>query len=75
MRLIKNALNEFLITKRKLNNKDLDDEKLFSIIVYKNIDPAGYSKLLKQEGYIYETFKQKQDNINKIINRLKEEII
>lgn len=75
MRLIKNALNEFLITKRKLNNKDLDDEKLFSIIVYKNIDPAGYSQLLKQEGFIYETFKQKKENINKIINRLKEEIV
>lgn len=74
MRLIKNVLNEFLITKRKLKNDDLNDEKMFSIIVYKNIDPVGYSSLLEQKGFIYEIFVQKKGNINKITENLKEKI-
>lgn len=73
-RLIDNIINEFIIYKRKLNLKNLDDKKLFSIITYKNLYPAKYSELLKGKGRIVEIFGKKDSIKNEIINKQREEI-
>ena len=74
MRLIKNILNEFYVIREKLTNKELDDEHLFSIILYKNIDPEGYTNLIKRKGIIYSAFSKKKENIEKIIKLNENEI-
>lgn len=50
-RLLQNIMNEFLIYFNELNEIDFDLEKLFSIIVYKNIFPKDFKEL--QYGHSY----------------------
>ena len=42
-RILKNICNEYLIYDSKLNVIDLDPNKLFAMIVYKNIFPKDFS--------------------------------
>ena len=55
MRLAKNCFNEFRVYKRKnieyLGN--VGDEKMFSLILYKNLYPKDFQNLLKQKGVLY----------------------
>lgn len=50
MRTIKNICNEFKIYKSVINYKEID--KLFSIIVYKNIYPRDFSQLQFNKGLL-----------------------
>ncbi len=76
MRLLKNIFNEFLVYSEILKPIDVNSEKLFSIIIYKNKYPVDFAKLHDNSGMIYEAFshtkfiligkliKQKQTEIN-----------
>ena len=64
MRVLKNIYNEFIIYKRKLENINLNLDKLFSVIIYKNLYPDDFSKLQKNEGMIYDVFSNKPQMVN-----------
>ena len=55
LRLVKNCFNELKIYKDK--NKDVldknNDEKIFSLILYKNLYPKDFQNLLRQKGLLY----------------------
>lgn len=55
MRLIKNIINEFIIYKDIINMKDLElsYDKLFSLIVLKNIFPYEFDMLQEDKGCLF----------------------
>jgi hypothetical protein len=56
MRLIKNIVNEFDLYAKTLANSGLDlvPNKLFAMVVLRNLHPEAYSDLLKRKGVVYE---------------------
>ncbi|HEM5005859.1 TPA: hypothetical protein U1181_001260 [Streptococcus suis] len=68
MRLLNNICNEFYsyqleLTHDKTSEKnalDLDLEKIFAIIVYKNIFPKDFSELQNNQGFLYSLFNEKE---------------
>lgn len=69
MRILMNVYNEFMIYKNTLKNIQLDDEKLFSLILFKNLYPKDFSDLENEKGIIKQAFIDKRMFIN---NRKKE---
>ena len=65
MRVLKNVYNEFIVYMNRLNNTDLNWNKMLAVIVYKNIFPRDFCNLQLGRGYVHELFQQK-DNISKI---------
>nr|WP_321303069.1 hypothetical protein [uncultured Trichococcus sp.] len=62
LRLINNICNEFRIY--KANFKDvqyIDDKKLFSIIVYKNIMPKDFAQLQSKKGILHQIFHNEKE--------------
>lgn len=74
MRILKNIYNEFIIYKEKLGNIDLNPEKLFSIIIYKNLYPEDFAKLHSNEGLIFELFASKSNLVSKLRNEFDERL-
>lgn len=74
MRLLKNIFNEFIIYNEKLESDSLEKEKLFSMIVYKNLFPDDFSKLSNKKGLVYEVISKKEDFINTKIKLIDEKI-
>ena len=64
MRLLTNIVNEYLIYKYQLRQNNLDLNKLFSMIVFKNILPNDYTKLHQRKGAIYNFIASKNKYIN-----------
>lgn len=60
MRLINNICNEYLTYKEVLSTLKLNPEKVFSMIVYKNIFPKDFSLLQKNQGYLFELLNSKE---------------
>lgn len=63
MRILLNIFNEFLLYKYSLTREqglNLTDEKIFSIIVYKNLDPKGFAELQDGKGIIVRAFEDKE---------------
>lgn len=58
MRLLKNIVNEYLIYENNVAIKDLclDSNKLFSLVVLKNIFPREFELLQENQGYIVNVF-------------------
>lgn len=80
-RILKNICNEYMIYHTKLNNIQLDYNKLFAIIVYKNIFPKDFSELQLNYGYVKSLFdskssliRQTENNLNEHIKSLKQEL-
>ena len=73
-RILKNICNEYLIYDSKLNVIDLDPNKLFAMIVYKNIFPKDFSMLQMNLGYVKEVFDKKTKITEVIESNLREEI-
>ena len=69
-RLIKNILNEYSVYEKKLNTISLNYNKLFAMIVYKNIFPKDYSDLILNKGYVFSVFSEKSNYMNKILSDL-----
>ncbi|WP_321297198.1 hypothetical protein [Marinifilum fragile] len=66
MRVLKNIYNEFILYKNKLATVDLNQEKLFSFIIYKNLYPDDFAELHQDKGIIYEVFENKPNLQNKL---------
>lgn len=60
MRLINNVCNEYLAYKETLSSLQLNHEKLFSMVVYKNLFPKDFSLLQRNQGYLYELLNSKE---------------
>lgn len=74
MRTFNNISNEFLIYKDRLNYnrkkvqiKSLEDKKILSMIIYKNLNSQEFSKIQNNEGNLSNIFKNKNLNILKVI--------
>ena len=66
MRVLKNICNEFLIYYNRLNTIELDYNKMFALITYKNLFPRDYQNLQINRGFVFELFKHKSELNNKI---------
>lgn len=73
MRLLYNITNEYKLYKEKLSSK-LNQNKLFAMIVYKNIYPNDFVALSNSKGRLYEIFNSKSEYILKEENKIDEEI-
>lgn len=60
LRILKNIFNEFLIYNSKLNKIELDVNRMFAIITYKNIFPKDFADLQLNRGFVYSLFQSKQ---------------
>lgn len=74
MRLLKNIFNEFIIYSEKLESNILKKEKLFSMIVYKNLFPDDFSKLSNKKGLVYGVLSKKEELIKNEIKSIDEKI-
>lgn len=75
MRLLKNILNEYQIYFDQLKALDIDKNKLFAIVVYKNYYPNEFAKLNSNRGEIYDIFNTKKDDATEgLIKEKREEI-
>ena len=63
LRLVKNIFNEYQLYKENLKELHLDDNILFSIIVYKNKYPNDFSNLHINKGDIYDAFNSYKSNL------------
>lgn len=70
MRLVTNIFNEFNLYTKKLNNPNLNKNKLLALIIYKNYYPSEFTSLHSNKGDIYDFFKKNKENL--IINQLDE---
>ncbi len=74
MRLLKNIVNEYVVYSSEDNIKikelNLKEDKLFALIVLKNIFPLEFDNLQEDSGYIYSLFK----TVEKLRESRKEEI-
>lgn len=84
MRLLKNIVNEYLIYENVVAMKELelDSNKLFALIVLKNIFPNEFDLLQEDEGYILnifsnvESFKNKaRKELDKSLKKVNDELI
>jgi len=73
MRLLHNISNEFYLYSNKLN-ETLNQDKLFTIITYKNIYPNDFMKLSNNEGDLYTALNSKAIFIKNSINEIDLEI-
>lgn len=63
MRIVLNIFNEFLLYRYLLTREqrlDLSDEKIFSLIIYKNLYPKEFAELQDGEGIIRQAFENKE---------------
>lgn len=74
MRLLKNICNEFLIYFNRLNTTELDYNKMFALIAYKNLFPRDYGDLQLNKGFVHALFQKKQDIIRERKSALQKEI-
>ena len=74
MRLLKNICNEFLIYYNRLNTTELDYNKMFALITYKNLFPRDFSDLQLNKGFVYALFDNKRNFIDNTCAELKSKI-
>ncbi len=73
MRLLKNSINEFKIYDKKVNEEDYkennnetdgkicrDRNKIFALILYKNLYPNDFALLAQNKGELYSIFQKKK---------------
>lgn len=80
MRLLKNICNEYHIY-RKILGRELDPNKLFAMMVYKNLCPEDFAALHHRQGIVARVFDQKRrwmqpfyEKIDRKINDLRSEL-
>jgi hypothetical protein len=69
MRILNSIINEFYIFS-KLIKVWIDDNKLFAMIVFKNICPNEFALLQNNEGDLYNILNNKKTNLFEIVNEL-----
>ncbi|MGB3160883.1 MAG: hypothetical protein WBA84_06505 [Carnobacterium sp.] len=71
MRILKNIYNEFVIYIKRINNIELDYNKMLAIIIYKNLFPKDFNDLQLNRGFMHSIFAKKETYIEKEIEELK----
>lgn len=71
MRLLHNTVNEYTVYRRRLNMDGLDPEKLFAMILYKNICPEDYAKLHDSNGELHVCIRSKPALVEKATAELR----
>ncbi|MFM0589820.1 YobI family P-loop NTPase [Streptococcus suis] len=80
MRLAYNICNEFVFYRSVLSDREnpnklqLDDEKLFSMVVYKNIFPKDFSCLQMDSGLVYKVIQEASNLRQPKIKALRQEV-
>lgn len=76
MRLLYGIRNEYEIYSNEIDSRDrkLDPNKLFAILVLKNIFPQEFDRLQQDEGYIYYLLNKKGTELNDYVNKLETKI-
>ena len=81
LRLLKNIFNDFLIYIYRLDavysiesKLNLDFNKMFAMMIYKNIYPKDFSDLHYNKGYVHYLFQSKKEWINIESQKLEDEI-
>lgn len=75
MRTLNNIINEFNIYRQTINLYNLVQEKLFSIILLKNLYPREFAELQEDKGIIFNIFNKKEDRILKIKEKLEKKSV
>jgi len=65
-RLMSSIINEYVLYQRALEKDELDNNKLFALIVLKNIEPEEFDLLMEDKGNIYNTIKKQSEIISSI---------
>lgn len=73
MRILNNIMNEFTIYRASLPITNLIIEKLFSVIVLKNINPKEFAELQSREGFLYDILNTKNERLNNYKIRLEKQ--
>lgn len=73
MRLLYNIVNELSIYSKKLG-KNLDINKLFAMIIYKNVYPNDFTKLNENSGILFTFIGKKREIIKNELKKIDEEI-
>lgn len=77
MRVLQNIYNEFIIYKKTLTTSQelkLSDEQMMAIIIFKNLYPKDFSDIQNESGIIKKAFKEKEEYINLINDKLQSRI-
>src|SRR5690606_25542692 len=75
MRLLTNIFHEFVIYRNTHNAEFVkNNEELFSIITYKNIEPGDFTKLNNKEGKLHTLIINKKSYIQEIVDDIDLEI-
>ncbi|NLQ58970.1 hypothetical protein D3827_03915 [Streptococcus mutans] len=88
LRLVTNICNEYVLYKNNLTGEEsanklkLSNEKLFAMIVYKNVFPKDFSELQVGSGFIHRFFQEKDKlreeqlhDINQQISEIEQKIL
>ncbi|WP_264549920.1 hypothetical protein [Flavobacterium sp. N2820] len=73
MRVIISIANEYKVYKNILN-ENVDEKKLFAMMVYKNVEPTEFDLLNNRKGYVYQLLKNKIKLIDDTIKKIEQEI-
>lgn len=73
MRVIISIANEYKVYKNILN-ENVDQKKLFAMMVYKNVEPTEFDLLNNRKGYVYKLLKNKIKLIDDTIIKIEKEI-
>lgn len=78
MRLLLNCINEFFIYDSKINGNvskkiKYDRNKIFALILYKNLYPEDFAQLSYAKGFLYEILSMRQTLIKESKQKIKEE--
>lgn len=73
MRLLYNIMNEYNIYSNKLDG-NLNQDKLLSMIVYKNLHPKDFNELNQNEGFLYNIILKKTEYIKDELRKLDQKI-
>lgn len=75
MRLLTNIFHEFVIYRKTLKPEFIkNNDELFAMITYKNIDPKDFTKLNKKEGKLYKLINNKNIYNKKLTDDLDQKI-
>ena len=73
LRILNNIYNEFIVYNKKINNIELDLNKLLAIIIYKNLFPQDFADLQLNRGFVHSLFESKIVFINNLQSQFKGE--
>jgi len=73
MRLLINIFQEYQIYS-KIINSNLDQDKLFAMIIYKNVYPKDFGELQQKQGDLYSIFNKKKEFVANLIPQYQDKI-